>query len=103
MNIKLIILLLVSSTLLSQDKYIHAGKIYDSYLGKFESNKTIIISDNIISSVEDGFIEPKNNNIELYDLKNKVLIPGLIDFHVHIYHCQNLNNLHLCLQLKGRF
>ena len=84
MNIKLIILLLVSSTLLSQDKYIHAGKIYDSYLGKFESNKTIIISDNIISSVEDGFIEPKNNNIELYDLKNKVLIPGLIDFHVHM-------------------
>ena len=81
---KLKFFLFVTSTLLSQDKYIHAGKVYESNTGKYLSNKTIIISDNIISSIEDGFIEPKNQNIELYDLKTKVIIPGLIDFHVHM-------------------
>jgi len=69
---------------MSQDKYIHAGKIYDSSSGKYHLNKTIIISGNIISSIEDGFIEPKNEKILIYDLKSKVILPGLIDFHVHM-------------------
>ena len=81
---KLIFFLFVTSSLMSQDKYIHAGKIYDSNSGKYHSNKTIIISENIISSIEDGFISPKNDKIELIDLKTKVLLPGLIDFHVHM-------------------
>lgn len=81
---KLIFFLFVTSSLMSQDKYIHAGKIYDSNSGKYHSNKTIIISENIISSIEDGFINPKNDKIELIDLKTKVLLPGLIDFHVHM-------------------
>ena len=81
---KLIFFLFVTSTLLSQDKYIYAGKIYDSNSGNYQLNKTIIISDNFINSIEDGFIEPKNKNIEVYDLKTKVILPGLIDFHVHM-------------------
>ena len=81
---KLIFFLFVTSSLMSQDKYIHAGKIYDSNSGKYHSNKTIIISENIISSIEDGFINPKNDKIDLIDLKTKVLLPGLIDFHVHM-------------------
>ena len=74
----------MTTTLVSQDKYIHAGKIFDSSSGEYQLNKTIIISGNIISSIEDGFIEPKNENIAVYDLKSKVLLPGLIDFHVHM-------------------
>ena len=74
----------MTTTLVSQVKYIHAGKIFDSSSGKYQLNKTIIISDNIISSIEDGFIEPKNENISVYDLRSKVILPGLIDFHVHM-------------------
>ena len=70
--------------MVSQDKYIHAGKIFDSSSGEYQLNKTIIISGNTISSIEDGFIEPKNENTAVYDLKSKVLLPGLIDFHVHM-------------------
>jgi len=66
----------MTTTLVSQDKYIHAGKIFDSSSGKYQLNKTIIISGNIISSIEDGFIEPKNENIAVYDLRSKVLLPG---------------------------
>jgi imidazolonepropionase-like amidohydrolase len=74
----------MTTTLVSQDKYIHAGKIFDSSSGEYQLNKTIIISGNTISSIENGFIEPKNENITVYDLKSKVLLPGLIDFHVHM-------------------
>jgi imidazolonepropionase-like amidohydrolase len=74
----------MTTTLVSQDKYIHAGKIFDSSSGEYQLNKTIIISGNTISSIEDGFIVPKNENIAVYDLKSKVLLPGLIDFHVHM-------------------
>jgi imidazolonepropionase-like amidohydrolase len=74
----------MTTTLVSQDKYIHAGKIFDSSSGEYQLNKTIIISGNIISSIENGFIEPKNENTTVYDLKSKVLLPGLIDFHVHM-------------------
>lgn len=74
----------MTTTLVSQDKYIHAGKIFDSSSGEYQLNKTIIISGNIISSIENGFIEPKNENTTVYDLRSKVLLPGLIDFHVHI-------------------
>ncbi|MDA8547552.1 amidohydrolase family protein [Flavobacteriaceae bacterium] len=80
----LLIFLLMTTTLVSQDKYIHAGKIFDSSSGEYQLNKTIIISGNTISSIQDGFIEPKNENIAVYDLKSKVLLPGLIDFHVHM-------------------
>ena len=44
----LLIFLLMSSTLLSQEKYIHAGKIYDSNSGKYHLNKTIIVLKNKI-------------------------------------------------------
>ena len=44
----LIFFLFVTSSLMSQVKYIHAGKIYDSNSGEYHSNKTIIISENII-------------------------------------------------------
>ena len=74
----------MTTSLLSQDIFIHAGKIYDSNSGKYKLNKTIVISENIISSVEDGFILPKNSDVIVYDLKSKVVLPGLIDFHVHM-------------------
>ena len=48
----LLIFLLMSSTLLSQEKYIHAGKIYDSNSGKYHLNKTIIVSENKKTPVE---------------------------------------------------
>ena len=68
----------------AQDIYIHAGKIYDTNSGKLSSEKTIIISDNIIKSIENGYKEASEDDIKIYDLKSKVVLPGLIDFHVHM-------------------
>ncbi|WP_310379765.1 amidohydrolase family protein [Flavobacterium sp.] len=68
----------------SQDYYLHCGKILDSKSGKIATNQTIIVTKNKISKIIDGFV-PKQNpqDIEI-NLKNKFILPGLIDLHVHI-------------------
>jgi len=81
---RIILLLLSVLTASAQDIYIHAGKIYDTNSGKLSSEKTIIISDNVIKSIENGYKEASEDDIKIYDLKSKVVLPGLIDFHVHM-------------------
>ena len=81
---RIILLLLSVLTVSAQDIYIHAGKIYDTDSGKLSSEKTIIISDTKIKSIENGYKEASNDDIKIYDLKSKVVLPGLIDFHVHM-------------------
>ena len=79
-----ILLIFICTNLSAQEIYIHAGKIFDSKSGKIENTKTIIIDDNIITSIQKGFISPEEDDIKVIDLKSKTLIPGLIDFHVHM-------------------
>ena len=81
---RIILLLLSVLTVSAQDIYIHAGKIYNTDSGKLSSEKTIIISDNKIKSIENGYKEASEDDIKIYDLKSKVVLPGLIDFHVHM-------------------
>ena len=82
---KIITLLLVCcSSLYAQDTYIYAGKIFDSKSGKTKKEKTIIIEDNIITYIKNGFVSPETEGVNVIDLKSKTLIPGLIDFHVHM-------------------
>lgn len=68
----------------SQHTYIYCGNLFDSKSGKVLKNRTIIIENEKIFSVEKGFKKPKNKNINLIDLKSKTVMPGLIDMHVHI-------------------
>jgi imidazolonepropionase-like amidohydrolase len=81
---RIILLFLSVLTASAQDIYIHAGKIYDTNSGKLILEKTIIISDNKIKSIENGYKEASEDDIKIYDLKSKVVLPGLIDFHVHM-------------------
>ena len=81
---RIILLLLSVLTVSAQDIYIHAGKIYDTDSGKLSSEKTIINSDNKIKSIENGYKEASEDDIKIYNLKSKVVLPGLIDFHVHM-------------------
>jgi len=79
------ILFLISFlSVVSQNTYIHCGNIIDTENGKQLKNKTIIVSDDKIVSVENGFVEPKNKNDIAIDLKSNTIIPGLIDLHVHL-------------------
>ena len=70
-------------TLAAQKTYLQCGTVIDVSNGKMLSQKTIIVSGNIIEAVEDGFVKGGSNDT-VVDLKDKVVLPGLIDMHVHM-------------------
>ncbi len=79
----LLVFLLANTVIFAQDTYIQCGKIIDTKTGKILTQKTIVISGSTISKIENGFISGKKNDI-IVDLKNKTVMPGLIDMHVHL-------------------
>jgi len=68
----------------AQTTYILCGKLIDTKSGEITAKKTIIVKDNKILDVMDGYVSPRSATAITIDLKNKVVMPGLIDFHVHI-------------------
>ena len=70
--------------LIAQNTYILAGKLLNSETGKIESKKTIVVHENKIIEVFDGYVQPRNKIDKVINLKDKVVMPGLIDMHVHI-------------------
>jgi len=85
---KKIILALIAVFLLqnitAQTTYVLCGKLVDTKSGKITSKKTIIVKGNKILNVMDGYVAPKSTTAITIDLKDKVVMPGLIDFHVHM-------------------
>ena len=70
--------------LFGQTTYILCGKLIDTKSGTIKSEQTIVVQENKISNVIDGYVIPRSKTDKLIDLKNKVVMPGLIDMHVHI-------------------
>ncbi|MGB5819532.1 MAG: amidohydrolase family protein [Saonia sp.] len=67
----------------AQDTYLQCGNIIDTKSGKVLSEKTIVVSGNKIKSIQNGFANGSEKD-KVIDLKNKTVLPGLIDMHVHI-------------------
>ncbi|WP_339883115.1 metal-dependent hydrolase family protein [Polaribacter vadi] len=66
----------------AQTTYILCGKLIDTKSGKISTEKTILVKENKIIDVKEGYIMPEGGI--LIDLRDKVVMPGLIDMHVHI-------------------
>ena len=67
----------------AQQIYIHAGSMFDGTSTELRSNVTIVVEDNRIVAVTDGFQQPGTDDM-LIDLSDKTVLPGLIDLHVHL-------------------
>lgn len=80
----LILFLLCSLSGFSQDYYLHCGTILDVATGKELTGKTIVVSKTKIIKIADGFIQKARPEDFEIDLKNKYVLPGLIDLHVHV-------------------
>lgn len=78
------LLLIFSAMLFSQNTYIHCGKLIDTQNGRVLTEKTIVVSGNTITSVQDGYVNPVSNQDKVIDLKTSTVMPGWIDMHVHI-------------------
>ena len=70
----------------AQNTYIYCGKLIDTKSGKIKNKQTIVVHKNIIVDVLNGYVSSKSSKDKTIDLKNKVVMPGLIDMHVHIEH-----------------
>lgn len=74
-------LFFISTLAFSQQTILQCGSIFTKD-GKLATNKSIIIEGNKIIEIKDGFVN--NPNAQIIDLKNKTVLPGLIDMHVHL-------------------
>lgn len=74
---------LFSALIFSQETYLHCGNIIDVKSGKVLSEKTIVVSGKTITSVQNGYQNGDADDVVI-DLKDKTVLPGFIDMHVHI-------------------
>lgn len=68
---------------LTQQTFIYCGTLIDGISEEPKKEMTIIIENNIIKSINKGYTEA-NSIDNVIDLKNKTVLPGLWDMHVHI-------------------
>ncbi len=81
-SLLLLIALFFIQIVVSQTTYILCGNLIDTKSGKIKNKQTIVVEDDKIKGVMDGYIMPKGAN--LVDLRDKFVMPGLIDMHVHL-------------------
>ncbi len=83
-KITVLLMLLAFLPVTAQDYYLHCGKLVDTKNGNVVSEKTVVVSGNKITAVLDGFVPVKSEKDSIIDLREKTVMPGFIDFHVHI-------------------
>ncbi|HWK35080.1 amidohydrolase family protein [Sphingomonas sp.] len=68
----------------SQVSYIQAGRLLDRPGQAPRGPATIIVRDGKVAEVRDGLVAPEAG-ATLVDLRDRFVMPGLIDLHVHVY------------------
>ena len=87
-----LLLAMFSLSSFAQKSYIQCGKLIDGTSNQVQSEVTIIVEGNIITDIRKGYIKGGPSD-PVIDLKNKTVLPGLIDCHVHLESEQNKNTL----------
>ncbi|UII29794.1 amidohydrolase family protein [Fulvivirga ulvae] len=69
--------------LFAQKTLVHCGQLIDGKSDKVMKEMTVIVEGDKIVKVEKGYTVAAEND-KVIDLKNKTVLPGLMDMHVHI-------------------
>lgn len=75
-------LALLAGSASAQQVAIQAGHLFDATDGRMRGPSTIFVSGQRIERVEDGFVERPGYRI--VDQRQRTVLPGLIDCHVHL-------------------
>lgn len=78
-----LILLFLASSAFAQKTYIQCGKLIDGISGKAQAEMTIVVDGKTITDIQKGYTSGGASD-KVIDLKNKTVMPGLIDCHVHL-------------------
>ncbi len=62
---------------------IHAGKLFTGDEDTLQSEMTVVVEDNTITAIEQGYTQPGDDD-EVIDLTTSTVMPGLMDMHVHL-------------------
>ena len=73
----------ITLTLSAQRTILYCGKLVDVKNVKILTEISVVVDSGIITDVSNGYIKA-NNGDKIIDLKNKTVMPGLIDCHVHL-------------------
>lgn len=69
----------------SQATFVQAGRLLaDPATGLVASQKTVVIRGGKVEAIRDGFVSEPGGQV--VDLRDKFVLPGLIDSHVHLLH-----------------
>ena len=74
---------LAAPALSAQETYIHAGTLIDGVGDEPRTEVTVVVEEERITAVEDGFLPPEGD-ARVIDLADQVVMPGFIDMHVHL-------------------
>jgi len=66
----------------ARDVVVHAGTLIDGAAAAPRHQVSILVHDDRITAVQDGFVAPKG--AEVIDLSKATVMPGFIDVHVHV-------------------
>ncbi len=81
---------LIVLTVNAQTTHIHCGELLDMKTENVKNEMTIVVTGDRIAGIMSGYSEP-NDTVSVIDLKNKTVMPGWMDMHVHIEHESNPN------------
>jgi imidazolonepropionase-like amidohydrolase len=82
--------LFIAINTFAQRTVIHCGQLIDVKTGQVTKEMSIIVEGNKITDVIKGYA-PATKTDKLVDLKNRTVMPGLIDCHVHMEEETNPN------------
>ena len=71
------------STISQADTLIYAGNAFTSTSNELLSDVTIVVDDNKIEAIKEGFVKAEEGDTVI-DLKHATVMPGLMDMHVHL-------------------
>lgn len=90
-NLLVACMALLAQTLMAQRSVLHCGQLIDVKNLQVLKEMSVVIEGNKITDVRKGYITAAAGD-KLIDLKNKTVMPGLIDMHVHLESETNPNN-----------
>src|SRR5256714_6475628 len=90
MKVVLILITFFCQTTFSQRIILHCGQLIDVKTNAVLKEMSVVVEGNKITDVQKGYVAAVAND-QLIDLRNRTVMPGLIDMHVHLEEETNPN------------